>query len=195
MLKVTFIRHFATQGNLQKKYIGITDEPLCEEGKLIVQCIHYPEAAAVFASPMIRCVETAKLIYPNHTPRLVDGFRECYFGDFENKNYKELRTNPLYQAWVDSNATLPFPNGEDILQFKERSIKAFDEVIDLCLERGFETIAVVVHGGTIMSIFERYANPKRGYFHWQVGNGCGYTVEMKAGDRRLYKICTVHSLP
>ena len=39
MLRVTLIRHFATQGNLEKKYIGITDEPLCEEGKLIFQNI------------------------------------------------------------------------------------------------------------------------------------------------------------
>lgn len=140
MLRVILIRHFATQGNLQKKYIGSTEEPLCEGGKLIRSTIHYPEVQAVFASPMIRCVETSKLIYPGQIPILYDGFRECDFGDFENKSYIELSSNPRYQAWVDSGGTLPFPNGEDILRFKDRSVNAFDDMIDLCLSRGYKSI-------------------------------------------------------
>ena len=192
MLKVTLIRHFATHGNLQKKYIGITDEPLCEEGKLKLKSIHYPEVEAVFSSPMIRCVETAKLIYPNHIPVLYDGFRECDFGEFENKNYKKLNNHPYYQAWVDSNGTLPFPGGEDIVQFKDRSIKAFDEVINLCLMKGYQSIGIIVHGGTIMSILDKYSHPNEGYFHWQVGNGLGFTAFMKTNDRRLSEICTIH---
>ena len=192
MLRVTLIRHFATQGNLQKKYIGITDEPLCEEGKLKLKSIHYPEVEAVFSSSMIRCVETAKLIYQNHIPVLYDGFRECDFGDFENKNYQELSNNPKYQAWIDSNGTLPFPNGEDILWFKYRSVKAFDEVISLCLARGYESIGVIVHCGTIMSILDKYSHPNEDYFHWQVENGLGFTAVMKTNDRRLSEICTIH---
>lgn len=192
MLRVTLIRHFATQGNLEKKYIGITDEPLCEEGKLIFQNIHYPEVEVVFASPMIRCVETSKLIYQGYIPVLYDGFRECDFGDFENKNYKELSSYSVYQAWVDSGGTLPFPNGEDILHFKDRSVNAFDDMIDLCMSRGYESVGVVVHGGTIMSILDKYAYPNESYFYWQVGNGLGYTAVMKADDRRLSDICTIH---
>ena len=192
MLKVTLIRHLATPGNLQKKYIGYTDEPLCEEGKLIIKHIHYPEVEVVFASPMIRCIETSKLIYPNHNPIIYNGFRECNFGDFENKNYKELRNIPAYQAWVDSGGTLPFPNGEDILLFKNRSVKAFDEMIHLCLARGYVSVGVIIHGGTIMSILDRYSYPNSGYFHWQVGNGHGYIAEMKENDRRLFHICTIH---
>lgn len=192
MLKVTLIRHFATQGNLKKKYIGITDEPLCEEGKIMAQSIQYPEVEAVFASPMIRCIETAKLIYPNHIPVLYNGFRECDFGDFENKNDNELSNNPTYQEWINSGGTLPFPNGEDILQFEDRSISAFDEMIDLCSSRGYESVGIVAHGGTIMSILDKYSYPNESYFHWQVGNGFGFTTVMKSSDRRLSEICTIH---
>lgn len=192
MLKLILIRHFATQGNLQKKYIGITDEPVCEEGKRIAPCIHYPEVEAVFASPMMRCVETAKLIYPNHIPQLYDGFRECDFGDFENKNYQELSDNPTYQAWIDSGGTLPFPNGEDIELFKERCVTAFDEVIQVCLARRYQFVGVIVHGGTIMSILDRYSYPNKKYFHWQLGNGHGYFVELSEDNRRLLQICTIH---
>lgn len=43
-----------------------------------------------------------------------------------------------------------------------------------------------------MSILDKYSYPNEGYFHWQVGNGLGYTAVMKADDRRLSDICTIH---
>ena len=35
----------------------------------------------------------------------------------------------------------------------------------------------VVHGGTIMAILERFAQPHQGYYHWQVTNGHGFITE------------------
>lgn len=192
MLKIALIRHFATDGNLHKRYIGSTDEALCEEGKLIAQSIQYPEIEALFVSPLLRCVETAKIIYPSHMAVVLHEFRECDFGEFENKNYKELSNNPNYQDWIDSDGTLPFPGGEDIMHFKERCVMAFHDMIDICLERAYESIGVIAHGGTIMSILDQYSEPHEGYFHWQVGNGMGYIAEMKEDDRRLSNICTIH---
>lgn len=32
MIELLFIRHGATEGNLRRRYIGRTDEPLCEAG-------------------------------------------------------------------------------------------------------------------------------------------------------------------
>ena len=32
-MKLQFIRHGKTQGNLEKRYIGSTDEPLCAKGR------------------------------------------------------------------------------------------------------------------------------------------------------------------
>ena len=37
-------------------------------------------------------------------------------------------------------------------------------------------VAVVVHGGTIMAILERFGTPKKNYFDYQVKNGCGYRL-------------------
>ena len=33
MKKILLIRHGKTQGNLERRYIGRTDEPLCEAGR------------------------------------------------------------------------------------------------------------------------------------------------------------------
>ncbi len=94
-MRVVLIRHSKTAGNLKGRYIGTTDEPLCEEGIRLLEGKTYPTAELVYVSPMKRCRETASLIYPTLTQREEPLLRECDFGDFENKNYlapMEIRT-------------------------------------------------------------------------------------------------------
>lgn len=47
-----------------------------------------------------------------------------------------------YQAWVDSNATLPFPGGEDPQEFRDRACQGFLEGLELCAEDGIESAAL-----------------------------------------------------
>lgn len=53
-MKIVFIRHGRTKGNMQSRYIGITDEELCKEGidELRSNTGIYPKADIVFTSPM-----------------------------------------------------------------------------------------------------------------------------------------------
>lgn len=170
-MKVHFIRHSKTYGNTLHRYIGRTDEHLCEEGIELLKAKTYPKVQKVFVSPMIRCIETADIIYNDMDKTVVQGLEECDFGDFENKNYIELNGNEDYQRWIDSNGTMPFPGGEDLKDFKARCISAFDKVISDSLDKGYSEIALVVHGGTIMSIMERYSYPHKDYYEWQIKNG------------------------
>jgi len=185
------IRHFSTQGNLLKRYIGVTDEPLCEEGKCKIVNMNYPPVDAVFASPLMRCVETAKLIYPNQVPVFYKDFKECDFGDFENKNYLELANHPEYQVWINSGGTLPFPNGENPVDYKNRSVVAYENMVEESLRNNYKIVAMVVHGGTIMSILDRYSHPHKDYYHWQVGNGNGYVFEIEEVEGRITNICCI----
>ena len=45
------------------------------------------------------------------------------------KNYEELKDDPCYQKWIDSNGTLPFPGGESREQFIRRSMEGFDRMM------------------------------------------------------------------
>ena len=56
MIELLFIRHGATEGNLRRRYIGRTDEPLCEagiaqvetlrkQGRSVDQLVRQPAAA------------------------------------------------------------------------------------------------------------------------------------------------------
>ena len=178
MIKCYLIRHGKTFGNTLGRYIGITDESLCPEGTSSISMLSAPEAELIFTSPLKRCRETAELLYPAQKHYVIEKLSECNFGEFENKSAKELRDNPKYQAWVDGYGFLPFPGGENREEFILRSLEGFCEVLSTAMEQGVSTIALVVHGGTIMSIMEGYARPAEEYYHWKTGNGQGYEVQL-----------------
>lgn len=179
MTELYLIRHGKTYGNTLGRYIGTTDESLCTEGRALLNEYReagcYPEQVdAVYVSPLKRCVETAALIWPSREVIAKEKLRECDFGEFENRNYQELSGNPKYQEWVDSNGTLPFPGGESREAFQNRCLTGFAEVLADIRERRIKRAALVVHGGTIMSILEKYGPAGETFYRWQAKNGDGY---------------------
>ena len=185
MRRVIFIRHGATAGNAEKRYIGRTDETVTAQSLAALKARAYPPADTVYTSPMKRCVQTAEVIYGGADGVIYD-MRECDFGDFEGKNYLELGGNASYQAWIDSNGTLPFPNGEAHDEFKARCAAAFLSALDDGGEGG-ETVAFVVHGGTIMAVLERFGDPPGDFYAWHVGNGEGFETEFDGVKLRAVK--------
>jgi len=178
MNEILLIRHGITPGNKLGRYIGgRTDESLSEEGIEFLKSSRslFPTVQNVYTSPMKRCLETAGILFPECEPVCVEEFRECDFGEFENKNYHELSGNPDYQAWIDSGGTLPFPGGESVENFKKRCTEAFDKIVTISKGQRGRT-ALVVHGGTIMSIMEKYGFPCKKYYDYQVENGHGYLL-------------------
>lgn len=187
MRELYLIRHGKTYGNTLGRYIGTTDEPLCGEGKAALQAIAeaalYPRPDLLFASPLKRCLETAAILFPGEEIRQAPRLRECDFGEFENKNYKELTGNAAYQAWIDSNGTLPFPGGESREGFERRCREGFAELLKELRTVSFSRAAFVVHGGTIMSILSAYAEEKEAFYHWQIKNGEAFRMEWDETDK------------
>lgn len=182
MINVALIRHSMTEGNKLKRYIGITDEPLCMEGIKLLEGKQYPKVEAVYVSPLQRCRETAMIIYPDRPHIIIEGFREIDFGEFENKNYKELDGNPKYQEWIDSGGKLDFPGGEPQADFAERCIKSFHKMMDNACSEGYKDIAAVVHGGTIMSILNDLLKPDD-YYTYMAKNGEGFLLKWEDGGQ------------
>ena len=187
-IEIIFLRHGMTIENEQHRYLGNTDTSLSRNGICKLQALQkngtYPKTDILFCSPMKRCTETAEILYPNHTPIYIPEWREMDFGEFEGKNYIELQKNPNYQAWIDSNGTLPFPGGESREEFKRRNVTGFQKAVNGCLRNGISLAALVVHGGTIMNVMEEYADEDRSFYDWHVQNGKGYEVEI---DPELWK--------
>lgn len=171
MIQLLFIRHGATVGNLEKRYIGSTDEPLCDTGIAQIKALRQYgfQADYLFVSPMLRTRQTAQLLFPQKEYTTVSDFRETDFGLFEGKTAAELSSCAEYRAWVDSMCTDPVPQGESVTDFKARCCSAFEQIMKTIPDHSH--VAFVVHGGVIMSIMEAYAYPKKGFYDYHIGNG------------------------
>ncbi|HCR82090.1 histidine phosphatase family protein [Muricomes intestini] len=196
-MEILMIRHFQTKGNLDKRYIGKTDETLAETDhtKQLVQkrkksC---KNVERVSSSPMQRCLQTAALLFPGETPVLCDKLRECDFGAFEGKNYKELRDTTAYLEWMESGGAMAFPGGESRMEFEERCMEGFLKTVDAWIKEGVQKAALVVHGGTIMAVLSQLDSEGREFYDWQPENGGGYRIflneqEWKQGNRMCRRI-------
>ncbi len=176
------LRHGMTKGNSEGRYIGVTNESVLMEEKELLQGMDYGKPDAVYCSPLIRCVETANLLFPENRLFRVSEFRECDFGRFEGKTYQELLDDPVYQQWLVSGVILTFPEGESKRGFQDRCIAGFENVITTAHRLSQSYIALIVHGGTIASILDEYGFPEKNYYDWFVKNLEGYRVRVTASD-------------
>ena len=175
-----FLRHGATKGNLEKRYVGATDEGLLPEARRELEALKLPGVPRVYASPLRRCLETAEIAFPGTPLEIVPGFRECDFGAFEYRNYEELKGHPAYRAWLDSRGINPFPRGESRVDFCLRVVRAFDRVAREAEILG-SNCAIVAHGGTLMAILEARALPKGDFYDFQAAPGRGYAADWQDG--------------
>lgn len=185
-IQIYLIRHGKTAANLEQRYLGTTDEELCEIGKqeLKEKRQSMPAVDLLFSSPMIRCRQTCEILFPAMEYDIVEEYREMNFGNFEGKNYEELKENADYQRWIDSNGTLAFPNGESREQFVKRQMIAFENMCGSIKEMQSEgkkitKVAAVVHGGSIMAVLSALSGGE--YFEFQCKNGQGYSFHWEDG--------------
>ena len=187
--QVTFLllRHGETQANREHRYLGRTDEPLCTSGieKLLLykEQNRYPAVQYLFVSPMKRCQETAEILYQGLHQVVIPEWREMDFGQFEYKNYEDLKNDIEYQAWIDSGGELDFPKGESRKDFILRCELGLRRMCETLRQTTAETMekaasaGVIVHGGTIMALLSSYGG--KSYFDCQRATGGGYLCRME----------------
>ena len=188
--KVLILRHGKTEANFEKRYIGSkTDISLSPEGIKAVEAkaafIREMAGKDIFlvSSPMKRAVQTVDILFPDEELHTVNGLKEIDFGDFEGKNYEELKDNTDYQRWIDSNGTMPFPNGEDRTRFIERSVAEFYKILSLS---GEKTPVIICHGGNVMGIMSTLTG--KDYYDFMIGNTEGYMLSLTLENERIVDI-------
>ena len=178
-MKIMLIRHFATPGNEKRQYIGSTDEVLSEKTAFLKRS--YPIPEYIIASPMKRCVQTAKRIWGTDLsgcPIVLEPLmRECDFGQFEGKTYEQLKKNAAYIKWLKSGGITAFPGGEDQEEFRKRCVEGMKKQVRFLIARHVKYAAFVVHGGTIMAVLSSLTGGE--YFDFQVKNGEGYETVLE----------------
>lgn len=177
--KIYLIRHGATDGNARGEYIGVTDLPLSLSGAAALanlkDKIEYPQVEKVYTSPLLRCRQTANIIYPDYTAQNIDNLMEYNFGEFEGKSALQLESNPDFYKWTSGQISSP-PGGEDSTEFAKRICLGFHEIVEDMMAEGIHKAAVIMHGGAIMTLLSCTALPRRRSIEWTSEHGRGYSV-------------------
>ena len=171
--KFLLIRHGKTQGNLERRYIGDPDEPLCAEGINEAQALAksgvLPPVMSLISGSALRCRSTAEILFP-HMSYEICPLKEVDFGLFKGKNADELLGNKDYEAWLETGCMGDIPGGDSVSDFKDLCCDVFAQIAE---KSGEGTTAMVIHGGNIMAVLERFALPKQNFYGYHIPN-CGY---------------------
>ena len=191
-MTLLFIRHGTTMENLERRFLGVTDSPLCEQGideaKKAAESI--PPVEHIYISPLLRCRQTADILWPNMGQTVISELRETDFGPFEGKKHSELIIDPLYSLWLE-NENAPELAGllENTKDAMERASEALCRILDDGRRNEFKTVGVVSHGGTIMSILSKHVTEGyREYYGWAMKNLGGCVVETESDTYNLHFI-------
>ena len=82
-------------------------------------------------------------------------------GDYEGRTPEEMKNEPDYLAWRQSDCLSRCPNGEGAEQYTSRVCKAFSTLVDMALRRGDEELFIMAHGTTQAVITGNYVYPDK----------------------------------
>ena len=179
---IHLIRHGAIDETLSGKYIGTTDPPLSDKGKMALKKLAfshtYPQPPVVFTSPLKRCTQTCAVLFPERKPLVIADLSECNFGEWEGKTAEELKGSEDFQKWLAGDNSVKPPRGESNADFVRRVCKIFESIVEGLMKTGSTECAIVTHGGVIMTLLAVYGLPQAKPFEWAMENGCGYSVRV-----------------
>lgn len=152
--RVFLIRHGATVLTVEDRFAGETDVLLSDEGRQqarrLATRLQGESIAAIYASPMLRTIETARLLAEPHRLEVEqrDGLREISHGHWEQKTRREVEAQFPEEAaeWEKDPYTFAPAGGESGLAVTARALPT---LIALVRAHPGRNIAVVSHKATI----------------------------------------------
>mgnify|MGYP002777057328 CR=1 FL=1 len=147
------VRHGETDWNREKRFQGQIDVPLNANGRSQSnQAATYLQAVPLryaVTSPMLRPKETAEIIlqyHPDVQLELEDNLREISHGLWEGKLESEIEAEfpGELHRWQQTPAAVQMPAGENLQQVWERSIAAWQTILQTALARPEPGITLVV---------------------------------------------------
>ncbi|MBR2800164.1 MAG: histidine phosphatase family protein [Oscillospiraceae bacterium] len=184
-MTVYFVRHGQTEKNRAMRLQGRSDHPMDETG--VVQAAAAGEFFrsngirfdAVFSSPLLRAIQTAKLIAGEDLPvQADDRLIEMDYGPYEGM---DLRTPaPEVLAFFRDFAHTPAPAGMEQLDDVVKRLGVFlEETAPLCPD---QNILVSTHAIAMKAALE-YLTPESLGSYWSkyIGNCAVYRAEYKDG--------------
>jgi len=152
--RILMVRHGATVLSAEDRFAGATDVALSDEGRRqtqrLAERLASEKIAAVFASPLDRTVETARILAAPHRLEVQrrDGLREISHGRWEQMTRREVEKQFPQEAaeWEKDPYTFAPEGGESGLAVTARALPVLIEIV-----RGHpgQHVLVVSHKATI----------------------------------------------
>ena len=181
MARLILIRHGESLANAERRFTHGPHEPLSrkgrdeavERGRLVAKRF---DPVALYASPFVRALETARLIGAalGLEPVVVEALREQDFGALKGQGYDAVRGDP---TWHTDRWRFRPGGGETLEEVFHRVGPALDAIADRHLG---EQVVVVSHGG-VMAALHAWTTVRRIEGEPSISaNAAGWVVERRA---------------
>jgi broad specificity phosphatase PhoE len=174
-MRIYFICHAAAEDDIRDSYGGIANDPLiesgCEYARKVGKSLVNKGIEVIYTSPYLRAKETADIINKTINVEVVEIFnlreRNSYgvLSGVEKQRAKFLFPEIVKRivfmnenGFKPSSTTESLPGAEIYLDLLLRARDAFKQIFREGYLKGFQTIAVVTHGGFAWAFFRDVLN-------------------------------------
>ncbi|TAF05208.1 MAG: histidine phosphatase family protein [Nostocales cyanobacterium] len=189
--RLLLVRHGETEWNRQGKFQGQIDVPLNDNGRNQAgKAGEFLQDVALdfaFSSTMARPQETAEIILKQHTGiklQLLDGLREISHGTWEGKFEAEIEQEfpGELERWRTVPAQVQMPEGENLQQVRERSVAAWQLILQAAEENQLKTGLVVAHDATNKTLLCHILGLSlENFWNFRQGNGAVSVIDYPSG--------------
>ncbi|MFM2064758.1 MAG: hypothetical protein RLZZ507_4429 [Cyanobacteriota bacterium] len=193
--RLLLVRHGETEWNRQGKFQGQIDVPLNDNGRSQAgKAGEFLKDVAIdfaFSSTMARPKETAEIILKQHPGvklELLDGLREISHGTWEGKFEAEIEQEfpGELERWRTVPAEVQMPEGENLQQVHERSVAAWQSILQVAEENQLQTGLVVAHDATNKTLLCHILGLSlENFWNFRQGNGAVSVIDYPSGASSL----------
>lgn len=192
--KIYLIRHGESQQNIDDVLSGVTDIPLSEKGKeqcsVLARYFEGMKINRVFATPLQRAKDSAKLIFPKHESliEIAESLIEFNYGDYEGYKRSEYDSSndKIIQQWITAPSNLTFPGGDNIQEHAQRTLTG---ITKLASENKEGILACISHRTTIRLILSQIIGLHLDNFRSLPCSNCGISeITYNNGEWRLHSL-------
>lgn len=158
-MSTLFLLRHATTAATGKTLGGRTETPLDEGGRAqaaaVAERLAGVKFAAVYASPLARTMETARIVAAKHGlgVRPAEGLLEVEYGKWTDRPLAQVAKTKLWPVIQQRPSQVTFPDGETI---RGMQLRAVDAVEQIAARHPKGTVLAVSHADVIKALVSYY---------------------------------------
>jgi 2,3-bisphosphoglycerate-dependent phosphoglycerate mutase len=156
-MKIFFIRHGETTGDVENLYGGDYDDHLSEKGKQqsldLARNLSNKGIEVIYSSPLIRAQETSRALSNQLSCEIItipDLKERNQYGILTGMNKNEAKEKFPKEVKLLKDKLNTIEKAESYENFIERLKEAFNDIV---IENKYNCIAIVAHGGPFRVLF------------------------------------------